>query len=239
MDSLSSLGQKCQKIEGKFVSRRSLKTRLQAFDTVNKTRLSKNFLLRDFMYSTEAAVMGLTNLPEDWGMVIRAGKALCEKIMEPILEHFGQFAITFGYQCREAIEADMSLSVRRAAPRSSNPHMWDRKTWGDEIYARVDILPFCVEDGAVTKQDFGNWLMHNLDVDLCMQWSRSNVFCITISPQPRRVWLEFGDAAKGEPSRRILMGADYWQRIYPALPIDQRPKFAPSMTRGAMQWRGA
>ena len=189
------------------------------------------------MYSTEAALMGLANLPEDWEMVIRSGKALCEKILERTLKHFRQFAITFGYQCREAIEADMSPSARWANPRSSNPHMWDRKTWGNDIYARVDILPYCVEDGEVAKRDFGHWLMHNLDVDLLMSWTRSNVFCITISPQPRRVWLEFGEVAKGEPSRTIFMGADYWQRIYPTLPADQRPRFAPSRTFGSMQWR--
>jgi hypothetical protein len=80
--------------------------------------------------------------------------------------------------------------------------------------------------------------MHHLDIDLLMQWTRSNVFCITISPKPRRVWLEWGDAKKGEPKQTTFMGAEYWQRVYPTLAEKDRPKFGPSCTGGAMQWRG-
>lgn len=201
------------------------------------TRLSKNFLLRDFLYSTECAALGFSNYPDDVDMVTRAGKALCEKVLEPILEHFGEFSIIFGYQCRAGIEAAWSAKKRAENPRSSSPHQWDRKTWGEEVYARVDILPFCVEDGEVSKHEFGHWLMYNLDIDLLMQWRRANIYCITISPHPRRVWLEWGNPALGQPKQTMFMGADYWQRIYPTLPENERPKFAPSCTGGRMQWR--
>jgi hypothetical protein len=119
----------------------------------------------------------------------------------------------------------------------SSPHCWDKKgLWGDHVYSRVDILPFCVEDGEVTKQEFGHWLMHHLDIDLVMQWTRSNVACITISPAPRRVWLMWGRASQGEPRRTVFMGSDYWTNIYPTLPLHMRPKFAPSATEGSINW---
>ena len=70
-----------------------------------------------------------------------------------------------------------------------------------------------------------------------MQWTRSNVFCITVSPKPRRVWLEWGNQQIGEPKQTMFMGADYWQRVYPTLPKRERPKFGPSYTGGAMQWQ--
>lgn len=181
--------------------------------------------------------MGLSNFPEDPQLVVRAGTALCDTILEPVLAEFGRFAITFGYACREVVEADMSESARRANPRSSSPHQWDRGTWGKQVYARVDILPFCVEDGKVSKYDFGHWMLYNLDVDLLQQWTRSNVQCVTISPKPRRVWIEYGDLKKGEPQRTTHMGADFWRRVYPTLPKRERPKFGPSCTDGAMQWR--
>ena len=218
-------------------NRRSAKQLAAAYESLARTRLSQNFILRDFLFSTEAAAMGLSNFPEHPELVIAAGQALCETLLEPILAHFGRFAITFGYQCREAIEADMPLSARRSNHRSSNPHSWDRQTFGHEVYARVDILPFCVEDGLVSKHAFGHWLMHTLNVDLLMQWRRSNVACLTISPKPRRVWVEWGNPAQGEPKQTMYMGADYWQRIYPALPEHQRPRFAPSSTGGSLQWR--
>lgn len=208
------------------------------YEALARTRLSKNFILRDFLFSIEAASLGLSNYPEHPELVIAAGRALCDKILEPVLAQFGHFAITFGYQCRQAIEAGMSES-ERANPHSSNPHQFDRQTFGDQVYARVDILPYCVEDGEVSRYDFGRWCMMNLDSDLIMQWTRSNVYCITISPKPRRVWLEWGNTKNGEPRQRMLMGAEYWQRVYPQLPEQERPKFAPSCTGGNMQWRGS
>ena len=149
-------------------------------ETLAKTRLSPNFILRDFLYSTSSAARNFSNAPEDPGMVIRSGKSLCEKVLEPLLKQFGTFAITFGYQCREGIEAGMSAASRAYSRHSSNPHQWDRGTFASEVYARVDILPFAVEDNEISKAQYAHWAMHHLDIDLLMQWTRSNVFC---SPQ--------------------------------------------------------
>lgn len=208
------------------------------YSALAKTRLSKNFVLRDFLFSTESAVLGLSNYPEHPEQVILAGKALCEKILEPVLERFGKFSITFGYQSRETVEHGWSPEKRQANLHNSNPHQWDRGTFGKAVYARVDIQPFCVEDGEVSKHEFGYWLMQNLDVDLLMHWHRGNVFCITISPKPRRVWIEWGDSSLGQPKRTDLMGTRYWREIYPILPEHERPKFAPSCTGGSLRWSG-
>ena len=206
-------------------------------EALARVRLSKNFILRDFLYSTECAARGFSNYPEDPDAVIRAAKALCEKVLEPVLAKWGRFFLTFAYQSRDGIEHGWSKAEREANPRSSNPHQYDRGSFGDEVYARIDILPVCVEDGLVTKHEFGHWLMHNLDLDLVMVWTRSNVFCITISPKPRRVWLQWGSPKLGEPKQEIFIGANYWQRVYPTLPQAQRPKFGPSCTGGCMQWQ--
>ncbi len=169
--------------------------------------------------------------------MIRAGTSICQQVLEPILEKFGRFAITFGYQSREAIEARWSPLRKQQEHRRSCPHQWDRGTFGKQVYARVDILPFCVEDRITSKREFGHWVMHHLDIDLLMHWTRSSVFCITISPRPRRVWIEWGDVKRGEPAQTRLMGTDYWQHVYPSLPKRQRPKYGPSCTGGNLQWR--
>ena len=81
--------------------------------------------------------------------------------------------------------------------------------------------------------------MHALDIDLLMQWKRSNVYCITVSPKPRRVWLEWGSRRLGEPRQEVFMGTEYWTRQYPLLPPQERPRFGPSCTGGELQWRRA
>lgn len=224
-------------IAEQFQTKRRGKPSPQDYEALARVRLSKGYIARELLFSSDSAAWGLSNFPEDTEMFIRAGKALCEKILEPVQEHWGKCAITFGYQSREGIEHGWSKAERDAHPRSSCPHQFDRGTWGEEVYARLDILPFCVEDGEVSKHDFGHWMMHNLDIDLLMQWTRSNVYCITISPKPRRVWLEWGRPKLGEPRQKMLMGTDYWQRVYPYLPESEKPKFGPSCTGGSMQWR--
>jgi hypothetical protein len=189
------------------------------------------------MFCAASAAQGLSNYPEDPETVIKAGRALCDRLLEPILARFGRFAITYGYQSRESMDIDLARASKQIHPNSSSPHHWDRRTWGDQVYARVDILPFCVEDGEVGKTEFGYWLMHNLDLDLCMTWTRSNVFCLTIGPKPRRCWVQWGRAVLGEPKQQVLMGADYWQRVYPSLPLSERPRYGPSCTGGSMHWR--
>jgi hypothetical protein len=201
------------------------------------TRLSKNFILRDFMFSTEAAVAGHSNFPSDnVDQAKESGVQLCERVLEPILAQFGRFAITFGYQSRETME--LLEQDFKDNPTKSSPHHWDRGTFGTGIYARVDIWPFCVEDGDVSKVDFARWCMMNLDIDLFMMWRRANIFCITISPKPRRVWLEWVPTGQGTNGGNKIehMGRDFWVNQFPQLPPEKRPLFHPSDTNGSMRF---
>lgn len=214
------------------------------YEQLSKTRLSKNFILRDFLFSTEAAVCGHSNFPTDnVEQVVESAKLLCSKVLEPILEHFGRFAITFGYQNRTTMEREFSEQEKIDKRHSSTPHHYDRGTFGyggeNTIYARVDIMPFCVEDGEVPKEEFARWCMMNLDIDLFQMWDRANIFCITISPKPRRVWLKWVPTGSGDNgSNRIeYMGQTYWEKVFPTLAIDQRPKFYPSATNGQLRWK--
>lgn len=215
---------------------KSIQKEMDDLEALSLVRLSPNYIFRDLMYSTECAALGLSNYPENPEMAIRAGKALCAKILEPIREKFGGLAITFAYQCRAGVEAKWSAKKRAENPRSSQPHQFDRGTFGDEIYARVDILVFAVEDGKVSKEDFARWCMMNLDIDLFMQWSRASICCISISPMPRRVWFRWNLPEHNEPRRTFFMGTDFWQREYFLLPENERPKYGPSCTGGCVQW---
>jgi hypothetical protein len=200
------------------------------YEALCRERVSKNFILRDFLFSVEAAARGRSNYPSDnEEQVIKSAKLLCSQVLEPILEHFGRFAITFGYQARETMDQGLNAADREPKRTSSNPHQWDRGTFGEDIYARVDILPYCVEDKQVTKEKFGRWVMYNLDIDLLMMWKASNVFCITISPKPRRVWQEWVPTGQGDKggNKIVWMGRDFWNEQYPKLPIAKRPKYHP------------
>lgn len=185
----------------------SLSRRLES---LSRVRLSSNFILRDFLFCASASARGFSNCPENERLVIGAGKQLCEKVLEPILRRFGRFAITFGYQSRESTDHDLKRQGHKSGLPQSSPHQWDRLCDG-RVRARVDILPYCVEDGFVTKEEFGNWLMLNLDIDLLMDWTKSNVFCITIGPEPRRRWICWGRPSQGERQQTVRMSLPQWE----------------------------
>lgn len=211
---------------------------MKDFDSYVLTRLSENFILRDFLYSTQADLLEKANRPsDDPQLVIESGKVLCAKVLEPLIAKFGKLWITFGYQSREVLEA---TSTQKSAT-SSSPHQWDRGTHGKEIYCRVDILPKIVEDGLMSKYDYAKWAMNNLDLDLFMMWEQSNVMCITYSQnRQRRVCLEWVTKGKGDSggNSKTIMGEHYWTMVWPKLPTDQRPKFGPSKSGGKM-WFGS
>ena len=192
---------------------------------LSRTRLSPNFILRDFLFSTDAAAAGHSNFPsDDADLVVKSGKQLCGQVLEPILAKFGRFAITFGYQARSMLDSPAQQADPKYDRESSQPHQWDRDTQGSDVYAHVDILPYCVEDRMVTKQEFAHWCMMNLDIDLLMQFPDSNVYCTTISPKPRRYWWEWTHRENGG-TKIVHMGKSYWENEYPNLPLERQPKF--------------
>ena len=63
---------------------RSVKQLAAEYDALALTRLSQNFISRDFLFSIEIASMGLSDFPDHLELVIAVGKDLCENTLEPI-----------------------------------------------------------------------------------------------------------------------------------------------------------
>lgn len=205
------------------------------YEEFSKTRLSKHFLMRDFLHCNVNSLAGICNYPDDVEHVIKSGKALCSMLLEPILEHFGPVGITYGYQNAAGMNTDPGWAKD---PKGSSPHNWDRfsKGHGNGLYARVDVWPWCVEDGEVSKEEFGRWCMMNLDIDIFMMWEKANIFCITVAQKPRRVWLTWVKQGTGDGggNRITHMGEKFWQVEFPKLKKEDRPKFYPSLSDGRM-----
>ncbi len=69
-----------------------------ALDRFGRIRLSKNFFMRDFMYSEISNFYGIPNIPENPDKAIEAGKRLCEELLEPLNATFGRIAIRSAYR---------------------------------------------------------------------------------------------------------------------------------------------
>ncbi|QFG38148.1 hypothetical protein ESD82_19050 [Paracoccus pantotrophus] len=82
--------------------------------------------MRDFLHSEISQFEGIPNLPSDPELAIRAGKHLCEDLLEPLQDTFGRIAIRSAY--RSATIND--LGHRKGYGCASNwrnfaRHIWD------------------------------------------------------------------------------------------------------------------
>lgn len=105
-----------------------------ALDDLGRTRLSKSFYMREFLYSEIANLHGIPNIPDDPELAIAAGTRLCTELLEPLQEVFGRIAIRsayrslavngFGNEQQRAGKAGYSCATNEA---NYAGHIWDRR----------------------------------------------------------------------------------------------------------------
>ena len=66
---------------------------LAALEDLGRIRLSRHYFMRDFLYSEVAAAHGFANVPDDAELAIKAGRGLCENLLEPLRSVFGHVTI--------------------------------------------------------------------------------------------------------------------------------------------------
>ncbi|WP_304525337.1 hypothetical protein [Halomonas sp. I5-271120] len=54
--------------------------------------------MRDFLHSEISQIEGVPNVPDNPDVAIKAGTALCEKVLEPIQQKFGRISIRSAYR---------------------------------------------------------------------------------------------------------------------------------------------
>jgi hypothetical protein len=104
---------------------------VKQLEDFGRTRLSKTFYMREFLYSEISQVHGIANVPDDPGLAIAAGRALCENVLEPIQERLGRISVRSAYRsvAVNAKGAENHNQYNCAADNSAS-HTWDRKERG-------------------------------------------------------------------------------------------------------------
>lgn len=101
---------------------------MKALEDVGRTRLSRNFFLRDFLYSEIAEIQGLSNIPDDPALAIEAGSHLCEELLEPLQRTFGRLHIRSAYRSRAVNDFGnrnkLNCSTNAA---TAADHIWDMR----------------------------------------------------------------------------------------------------------------
>ncbi|MBU2977096.1 hypothetical protein [Alteromonas sp. C1M14] len=70
------------------------KSLVSKVDKLDRTRLAKNFFLRDVLYSETAGVNGIENTPDDSSLAVEASSKLCKTELEPFQGVWGGFRMS-------------------------------------------------------------------------------------------------------------------------------------------------
>jgi hypothetical protein len=101
---------------------------VRGLENLGRTRLSRNFFMREFMFSEIAAINGFPNLPDNPDLAVTAGRHLCELLLEPLQATFGRISLRSGYRAPEVNEFgnlhDLSCATKE---RDRARHIWDQQ----------------------------------------------------------------------------------------------------------------
>ena len=99
---------------------------VRSLEDLGRERLSKNFFMREFMYSEIAQVEGLQNIPRDQDLALKAGRQLCEKVLEPMQAQLGRISIRSAYRSPQVNQAGNEKRYNCASNDNNRVrHIWD------------------------------------------------------------------------------------------------------------------
>ncbi len=120
---------------------------VNALTDFGRERLSKHYFMRDFLYSEVAEVHGIPNVPDDAELAVKAGKALCRNLLEPLRRVFGHVTIRSAFRSANVNGFcnchGMDCSSNK---RSYANHIWDH-TDADEFMGATAciVIPWFVD----------------------------------------------------------------------------------------------
>ncbi|MDF0600131.1 hypothetical protein P1J78_05250 [Psychromarinibacter sp. C21-152] len=162
-------------------------------EKLGRVRLSRHFELRNFLYSEIANHYGRSNVPEDPGLLIAAGRRLAEDLLDPLVETFGPIDIRSGY--RSPALNHFGATEVRPQKCSSNEvsragHIWDRRDAAGRMGATVSIaVPwFAAQYNAGRDwRDLAWWLYDHLAFHAVCFFPNNAAFNLTWREEPERV----------------------------------------------------
>jgi hypothetical protein len=139
-------------------------TSLDLLEKLGKTRLSRHFFARDFLYSEIGNFHVIPNLPEDTELFVAAGQALCAQLLDPLVETFGPIAVRSAYRSPTVNQFgnENDLKCARNAANYAG-HIWDRRDGAGRMGACVSVVVTWFADQYNQGRDWRDlaWWVHD------------------------------------------------------------------------------
>ena len=159
---------------------------LAALGDFGRERLSEHFFMRDFLYSEVSAAHGIPNVPDDAKLAVRAGKGLCENLLEPLRSIFGHVVIRSAFRSAAVNGYCSKQKSMGCASNKANyaKHIWDHRDDKGRIGATACIvIPWFIgSDLYREEQDWRPlaWFIHDkLPYSRMVFFSKNAAFNLT------------------------------------------------------------
>jgi len=114
---------------------------MKALEAFGRSQLSKNFFMRDFLYSEISNFYKIPNIPDEPALAIEAGSQLCQNLLEPLREHFGGLAIRSAYRSCAVNEFGNENKLNCASNKANYAHhIWDHRDANGHLGATACIV---------------------------------------------------------------------------------------------------
>lgn len=160
-----------------------------ALERLGRTRLSRHFYLRNFLYSEIANVYAMPNLPDDPELLIAAGRRLAQDLLEPLVETFGPIDVRSAHRAPDVNalgNAKGHSCARNEATRAN--HIWDqRDTAGRMGACATVVIPWFADryNAGRDWRDLAFWLRDHLDFHEVWFFPKNAAFNLTWREDPQ------------------------------------------------------
>lgn len=140
----------------------------KALENLGRERLSESFFMREFLHSEISQVTGIANVPDKPNIALENGRQLCQRVLEPIQNHFGRLFVRSGYRNPKinSIGSENRNQYRCASNKQNYArHIWDYPDKNGYHGAMACIvIPSYLSYYERTKdwESLANWIQDNI-----------------------------------------------------------------------------
>ncbi|MGB7244791.1 MAG: hypothetical protein WBC93_22220 [Sulfitobacter sp.] len=160
-----------------------------SLETFGRTRLSKHFYMRDFLYSEIGNIHAVPNIPDNPDLTLANGRAFCTALLDPLEETFGRVAVRSGYRSA-ALNAYGNAHGLNCA-RNDHPlecHIWDRGAGEAAIAGASLVIPWFADQYERGRdwRDLAWWIHDHLPFSELWFFPKLAAFNLSWRPTPLR-----------------------------------------------------
>lgn len=162
----------------------------EGLESLGRERLSRNFYMREFLYSEIAHWNGLRNIPDHPELALRVGRQLCTQLLEPLQETFGRIHVRSGYRSPEVNDFGNRNKLNCASNEKNYAgHIWDYPDANGHSGATAcivvpSLVDYLERGGSWTSLAW--WIHDHLPYSTLCFFSRLGAFNIGWHEKPER-----------------------------------------------------